>query len=315
VDLFYNFCNINNPQSLNTRLPGNLGEIFPLRFRLREELRFFQAGELVIGEKVKSGQRYSVKPWQHEMLMSFDGTTTFEAAAKRTYEKKPGAFTANGLLNFYNWLYSENLVLCECDSIFELVLGDPELDRDDDESGSELGLSDFAGRLLEDSRVRRGLAVTVAIVFSLSVIRLVYVAAPVFEPPVNRLYAELGNWFSEETPAGTIAESQRAPVDSSVATVELSARVVEPAPVVNEEPSPQGSLIPEPMVAAAAPLPSAPVTPVAPVSRIETLRTQLEECRIRRDEFYLQNDEEGYRREVHRMTNLAREIGDIEKGR
>jgi hypothetical protein len=51
-----------------------------------------------------------------------------------------------------------------------------------------------------------------------------------------------------------------------------------------------------------------------PVSRIDTLRIQLEECRIRRDEFYLQNNEEGYRREVHRMTNLAREIGDIEKG-
>ena len=90
---------------------------------------------------------------------------------------------------------------------------------------------------------------------------------------------------------------------------------VDPAPILDDEPSPRGSLIPEPMVAAAAPLPSAPVTPVAPVSRIETLRTQLEECRIRRDEFYLQNDEEGYRREVHRMTNLAREIGDIEKGR
>jgi hypothetical protein len=50
-------------------------------------------------------------------------------------------------------------------------------------------------------------------------------------------------------------------------------------------------------------------------SRIETLRTELEECRIRRDESYLQNDEEGYRSEVQRMTNLAREIGDIEKGR
>lgn len=301
---------------MNTRLPGNLGEIFPLRFRLREELRFFQAGDLVIAEKVKAGQRYSVKPWQHEMLMSFDGTTTFESAAKRTYEKQPGAFTANGLLNFYNWLYSENLVLCECDSIFELVLGDPELDRDDDDDfRGERGVSEFAGRLLEDSRVRRGLAVTVAIVFSLSVIRLVYVAAPVFEPPVNRLYAELGNWFNEETPVGTIAESRRAPVDSSVATVELSARAVEPEPGVQEEPAPEGGIVPEPLAAAAAALPSAPQASVAPVSRIETLRTQLEECRIRRDEFYLQNDEEGYRREVHRMTNLAREIGDIEKGR
>ena len=78
---------------MNTRLPGNLGEIFPLRFRLREELRFFQVGELVIAEKVKSGQRYSVKPWQHEMLMSFDGTTTFEIGADI---RTNSAFTKSG---------------------------------------------------------------------------------------------------------------------------------------------------------------------------------------------------------------------------
>ena len=70
---------------MNTRLPGNLSEIFPLRFRLREELRFLQAGEVVIAEKVRSGERYTVEAWQHEMLMSFNGKTTFEAAAKRAY--------------------------------------------------------------------------------------------------------------------------------------------------------------------------------------------------------------------------------------
>jgi hypothetical protein len=292
---------------LNTRLPGNLGEIFPLRFRLREELRFFRAGDLVIAEKLKSGQRYSLKPWQHQMLMCFDGKTTFEAAAKRAYEARPGAFTANGLLNFYNWLYQENLVLCECESIFELVLGDPGLDTaDPDEDGKEDGSRDFISRLLEDSRVRRGLAVTVALVFSLSVIRLVYVAAPVFEPPVNRLYAEIGEFFEDKAPTGTIAESQRAAADSTVETVELAARAIEVSP---PSPDPAPPAVPEVSV------PHAPAKDPRPLSRIEELRVQLEECRIRRDEFYLQNDEEGYRREVHRMTNLAREIGDIEKGR
>lgn len=300
---------------MNTSLPGNLAEIFPLRFRLREELRFLQAGQVVIAEKVRSGQRYSVKAWQHEMLMSFNGKTTFEAAAKRAYMRRPGAFTANGLLNFYNWLYTENLVLCECDSIFELVIGDPDSEKEDfEEARGEIGLTEFAGRLLQDSRVRRGLAIAVALVFSLSVIRLVYVAAPVFEPPVNRLYAEMGKWFEEDTPVGTIAESQRAAADSSVEEVELSARAPERSPVVPASPAPEKVVAP-PVVKAEIPLAPATASEAPPVSRIETLRIQLEECRIRRDEFYLQNDEEGYRREVHRMTNLAREIGDIEKGR
>ncbi len=259
---------------------------------------------MVIAEKVRSGERYTVKAWQHEMLMSFNGKTTFEAAAKRAYTRRSEAFTANGLLNFYNWLYTENLILCECDSIFELVIGEVEPDRGvSDGVRGENGLSEFAGRLLDDSRVRRGLAIAVALVFSLSVIRLVYVAAPVFEPPVSRLYAELGQRFESETPVGTIAESQRAAADSSVEVVELSARAPERAKAVPESPAPAR------VVVTAAEVPES-----VPFSRIETLRTELEECRIRRDESYLQNDEEGYRSEVQRMTTLAREIGDIEKG-
>lgn len=45
---------------------------------------------------------------------------------------------------------------------------------------------------------------------------------------------------------------------------------------------------------------------------LEELRRQMSECRIRRDEFYIQNNEDGYRREVEKMTALAREIGEIE---
>ncbi len=300
---------------MNTRLPGNLSEIFPLRFRLREELRFLQAGEVVIAEKVRSGERYTVKAWQHEMLMSFNGKTTFEAAAKRAYTRRSEAFTANGLLNFYNWLYTENLILCECDSIFELVIGEVEPDRGvSDGVRGENGLSEFAGRLLDDSRVRRGLAIAGAFVFSLSVIRLVYVAAPVFEPPVNRLYAELGQWVESQTSVGTIAESQRAAADSSVEVVELSARAPERSKAAPESPAPARVVVTA--AEKAEPLAGpAEVSESILFSRIETLRTELEECRIRRDESYLQNDEEGYRGEVQRMTNLAREIGDIEKGR
>ena len=58
---------------MNTRLPGNLAEIFPLRFRLREEMRFSRVGEVVVAEKVRSGQRYSLKPWQYDLLARFDG--------------------------------------------------------------------------------------------------------------------------------------------------------------------------------------------------------------------------------------------------
>ncbi|MBU6180465.1 MAG: hypothetical protein KGR69_12440, partial [Verrucomicrobia bacterium] len=90
-----------------------------------------------------------------------------------------------------------------------------------------------------------------------------------------------------------------------------------PSPPRFDEPAPPSH---DPGEPAADPAPVGSAAPVASSlatdqQRIDMLRIQLEECRIRRDEFYLQDDEEGYRREVHRMTNLAREIGDIEKAR
>ncbi|MEM7603031.1 MAG: hypothetical protein AAF357_16660, partial [Verrucomicrobiota bacterium] len=70
---------------------------------------------------------------------------------------------------------------------------------------------------------------------------------------------------------------------------------VEPDPVMYHE------AIPEP----------APLNPPSEAD-LEGLRREMAECRIRRDEFYLQNNEIGYRYEVQKMTALAKQIGEIE---
>jgi hypothetical protein len=283
---------------LNTRLPGNLDEIFPLRFRLRDELRFFRAPGAMVVERVARQQRYSLKLWQYEMLARFDGSQTFEQVAKEVYSLQPGAFTAMGLLNFYNWLYDEDLVLCECASIFELVG-----EQSDSDEHTPKRLSSFARELLSDLRVIRGVKITAAIIFSLSVFRLAYVTAPIFEPPADRLYAETERLLRHREEGISHGELERSAELSPVEKVELAAKI-EPAAPVQE--------IVETAPPAESPEPAPAVIPK--IDSIETLRTQLEECRIRRDEFYLQNNEDGYRREVHRMTNLAKEIGDIENG-
>lgn len=306
---------------MKPKLPGNLDEIFPLRFRLREQLHFFRHGDAIVAESPAKGKRYSLRPWQHEMISRFDGCTNFEAAAKEVYAARPGAFTATGLLNFYNWLYDEDLVVCECESIFELVSeGAPD-------GANELGvsrryrLSEFAERLLRDSRMRRALVVSAVAVFSLSVIRIAWVAAPIFEPPVNRLYAEVSELLEDRRPAISLAESHRAAETTEVAEIEFASRALPPdgeAPGTSLSAKTQSIELPDaqpepPSVSADPTIDLAPAKgSIADLGRIDALRVDLEECRIRRDEFYLQNDEEGYRREVHRMTNLAKEIGDIE---
>lgn len=252
--------------------------------------------------------------------MRFDGRRSYEAAAREVYRERPGSFTAKGLLNFYNWLYNENLILCECESIFELVLGDGERDGSAQQAAASVSPEDeedyaeFAGRLLGRPLVKRSLAVAVGVVFCLSVIRLVYVSAPVFEPPVQRAYAEAREYLDRGAPARSHAESERSAADGAVEPVSLAARAPEKATVPAVEVESEREVTPPASPAVAMAPPSSRDAVSAELARIDSLRIQLEECRIRRDEFYLQGDEEGYRREVHRMTNLAREIGDIEKG-
>jgi hypothetical protein len=294
---------------LTNQLPGNLDEIFPLRLRLSREFRFFQSGDEVIAERVEDGQRFSVRRWQYEMFLRFDGKRSFEEAAREVYQQAGGGFTAVGLLNFYRWLYQEDLVLCECESVFELV-------ADEEENLSDLSLLEGKQEEVEESFTRprfgtvmetidgmlpgkdwqkRAIKISAMVFFGLSILRLGYVTAPVFEPPLNRLYAGVESYFySGEKPVQV--ESIRAISDSPQKEVKLAGRV---------EPS-----MPEP------PAFSPPVVEESAddvnLQLIEDLRRRMSECRIRRDEFYIQNNEAGYREEVEKMSEIAREIGEIE---
>lgn len=296
----YNFRNLDNLHVLNNHLPGNLEDLLPLRFRLREGLRYFRQDNGVLAEARARGRRYSLQAWQYEMLIRFDGQRSFEDVAKEVYRLCPGTFSAAGLVNFYHWLASEDLVVCQCESIFELVGAESSFELDEEERETALTrVVEFTSRAVEDRRVRRGMAIAAGIALTLSVIRLVQVAAPAFEPPVQRFYAEISKWQKGTEPTVSLASAERSAASPSVEKVSLASRAPQSLPSGPVEASPAAETGRE-----ADEL----------MSRIEQLRVQLEECRIRRDEFYLQNDEDGYRREVHRMTDLAKEIGDLEKG-
>lgn len=406
--------------------PGNLDEIFPLQFRLREELRFFRSGDEVIAERVASGKRFSVRRWQYEMLLRFDGKKTFEMAAREVHQFCGGGFSSMGLLNFYRWLYNENLVVCECRSVFELVPDEeeeivirkpapaskakpvpaqtPELvplgsagppaeareiprdtpgenpkvnpvfggvssalfssaesaDAPESATAAETPITPFPAEVSRSSSTEespfpglpqlrelprprkpksrvvhdlfeemkaspiparvwgnKALRISAAVLFCLAVLRIAWVAAPLFEPAVGRAYASVEKFFYGDLDPEGIQVASNRPAESPVREVELAGRV-DPAiaGATTEAPLPGDTSAvaepaPEPKVAKRAP--AAPPVPVAAqLEKIERLRQELAECRIRRDEFYLQNDEPGYRREVEKMTNLVRKIGEVE---
>lgn len=299
---------------MNTQLPGNLAEIFPLRLRLREEMRFQRASGYVITERVRDLQRFSLRYWQYEMLRRLDGRETFEQVAREVYGQFRGQFTSVGLLNFYRWLYQENLIVCECDSIFELVESEPELQPEAEVSRPSFASHHSHGeapasavnRVLDRLNPRKpwqqqALKISAMILFSLAVLRLAYVIAPVFEPPVNRLYAELENYFYESVQPTSVEGNSLETPEPPAKEMELATQV--PPAEIEEIPEPAPQLQPEPAI-----VPDPEIDP----ARLDSLRRRLAECRIRRDEFYIQNDEQGYREEVAKMLELAQEIGELE---
>lgn len=275
-------------------------------------MRFAHGKDEVLAEKIADGQRYVLKPWQYEMMRRFDGERTFEEIAKEIYGQFQGEFSAVGLTNFYQWLYDENLVLCECDSIFELVADEKvetvpltQINPVAHHRGVAARVNDSVKESLggDNDWQRNALKISAIILVSLAVLRIAYIAAPILEPPVNLVYSSIERYFYQDSKAPAERRSGNELLETPVQELELAGR----APVISAAAPPKvDSLIDFTAI------PEPPATSLPTLGDLESLRREMAECRIRRDEFYLQNNEIGYRYEVQKMTALARQIGEIE---
>ena len=297
-----------------TELPGNLGEILPLRLRLREPLSFASQQGLLLANRGRDGQTFLLKHWQYEILSKMDGRRTFGELAEETLQQFPNRFSSDGLLNFYSWLYHENLVTVASVSIFEFdTEGESGFDRAEARTAHpQEPTMPKRHRTGEMSRWKTRMnwravfQVAALLIFTLCVLRIGLVMAPALTPAATRLVAKWkGSAAGQAAPL--VAEMERVLPQAEIVERELASKAVAEIPL---PPTPESSkqevaepkaLVPE----------SATPDPV----RLDSLRKELAACRIRRDEFYIQEDEAGYRREVERMAAIVRELGEIETGR
>lgn len=287
---------------MSTPLPGNLGEVLPLRFRVRSEIRFKAAGDDVVAERLSDQRKFSLSLWQLELLRRFDGNRTFEQASREVYRIFPREFTALDLLNFYRWLYHENLIVGAHESIFELI---------DDESKESLGVSKVESRGRKDITSGltiefkewqfQALKISAAVIFCLCIFRIAYVAAPLFEPPVDLSFSEGDGFYSRSVSPNKEARREQELPQTNIEELELAVLAKKLEEV--RPPAPEPSVEPE----------KEPVLDRQEVMlKIADLRHQLAESQIRRDELYIQNDAVGYRREVTKMIELLHQIDEIE---
>lgn len=276
----------------------------------------------------RDGQRFLLKRWQYEIIGKMDGRRTFGELAEEARQQFPGLFSPDGLLNFYSWLYHENLVTVATASIFEFdAEADSGLERAamSSLSASSSSSPTEAVSILQapvdaevprrKSRLNRRsiLQIAALLIFSLCLLRIGLVMAPAFTPAATRLVAK---WKGVEMAptGGVVAEAERVLPPTQIVERELASKA-EP-----ESHLPQTPAAVQPEVAkpkALSPTSGAPAPTMEIVTdrgRLDSLRKELAACRIRRDEFYIQEDEAGYRREVERMAAIVKELGEIETG-
>lgn len=319
---------------MSTRLPGNLEEIFPLRLQMKDGIVFSFQPDKILAVRTSDREQFLLKRWQYELLTRLDGKNTFEEASREVYRQSGGAFSAVGLLNFYNWLYNEDIVMCNCASVFELVVDEAEETGPSRTSSTSMESSGFeipeeeepdkpvplASRVWRNQTARRALTASAIVAFSLAVLRIGYVASPIVLSPAQKAYAE---WKDARTGGPDMeATSEKLIPDSSQSELQLSGKAVETPEAPEPEAAPQPAVskeIPEVLDIPEVPeleekeeKASAPATPKDLEEEMDDLRRELAGCRVRRDEFYIQNDEAGYRREVERMIRLAKRIGELE---
>ncbi|MEM7699181.1 MAG: hypothetical protein AAF236_12340 [Verrucomicrobiota bacterium] len=315
---------------MKTQLPGNLVDILPLCFQLREKLSFIREGERIVATRPSDGRRFAMSPWQHYMISRFDGKNTFEQLAREVEQLVPRELTARGLLNFYDWLYRENLILVECESVFELVGDNFEEDKKEIET-------DRLPFWLRREWRHQALKVAAILLLCVGVLRFAYVVAPAFRGGETNV-AGIG----ESTPDSvTLASGSRTiPMVEDGRLLPAAQAVVEGIPEVPKlepesaqseadslprpRPSPievalgmtdPGRPAVESVPGPEGPLPNATEAPQPPSyeeALLDELRRQLASSLVRRDEFYLQNQEQAYSEEVSKITELARRIGWLE---
>jgi len=227
----------------------------------------------------------AITTWQYRLMLSMDGSEQFIEVVRTIKSQFDGEFVAADVWAFLDWMIENELV--------------EERRKYADNSSKRFPypLPDVITQQPARSRFRMPLQVIGVSLLCLTSLGGSYLATPL-----------LVTLFKSQ-PA---AKKQQvvAPVAKTAAITEKKAsripEVAEKKEVSFASRAPQAfEALPElPGDAEATPEPNL-------IEKLMGMRQEMAACQIRRDEYYLLNDETGYSGEVARITELVKEIGEI----
>ncbi len=223
-----------------------------------------------------------IKKWQYRMMLKLDGAQQFVEVVRDVKNECNGEFGATDVWMFLDWLVENDLIE---DALIELNLNE-------DSDGSELH------EIVEPEKSKRPwmkvpLQVVGILLFGAFSAVGAYLVTPlvisIFDQPAAASVseAEIASVDVNEKQNAADSTAVRIPAVAETKEVTFASRapIKEALPPVKEEPS--------------------------LVEKLIQMRQEMAACQIRRDEYYLLDDEKGYRAEVEKISELAKEIGKI----
>ena len=263
-------------------------DLLPMHLKIRRGLEYSTVGGAVRVALDGSLEPTFVRQWQHRFMLELDGKKPLINVVRDVDAKFPHHFKPEEVWDFLGWLIKNELIL-DPNPIDNLLI----------ESDSQKSGKGEKSALL--SWIRIPLQAVAVVATGLGIMYFTYIATPyVFA------YLQIGNYadpIEEIEGSGKIIEETRMPNYVEPEKVVFAGRSID-APIVIPSLS---ELETESTMAEETP----PSKESDLTETLLDLRQKLVECQIRRDEYYLQNDEDGYRNEVAKISDLAKEIGEI----
>ncbi len=264
---------------MNAEVPA---EILSLHPKVRHPLKFGSESDQFYAERVDPKRRFPLTEWQLQLLMEMDGAQNFGTLIEEVELKSNIKLSLESIRLFYTWLYEEDLISTISqtpeaqESIFEMVMGTKETSKLPEEKKISRKTIQFPKLHVGNwDQVLKAACYAVTV---LGVVRIAWVIAPVFEPALQRASFDIAGLFQEgEDTTPKVATTSSVTAERTISSSK------------------------EKFISVA-----------GKFDQIKLLREQLAACRIRRDEYYLQSDESGYRKEVESMTSITRRIGELE---
>lgn len=260
-----------------------------MHLKLRGGVQFSNSGGTIETSLPDVLDSTEIESWQYHLMLELDGKDQFISAVKAVKDRMGDDFEAADVWTFLYWLIDNELI----DKV------DPDLDED--EKADLVVIPEEIEEPSNGGWVKVPLQILTILIVCVIILYVSYVGTPMVQNYVRKMNSEeLADIKAARMPQfAEKTEKEVSGIKPMVQDAFDDLPTIEPIEELVEEPTEEIN---------------GPSINTDLLNRLLEMREEMAACQIRRDEYYLLNNEDGYIKEVDRISELTKEIGQIRMG-